>query len=71
MEKANHATEAIENKGARVSLGGERARLLVVIVDRELDGLEAAFVAHEGLKARVTSDGEVSRGTVLNSRFRS
>jgi hypothetical protein len=47
VEEANHATEAVEDKGARVSLGWERAGLLTVVVDGEFDGLDAAFVAKD------------------------
>ncbi len=65
VEEANHATEAIEDKRARISLAGERARLLIVIVNREFDGLDGTFIAKEGLKTRVTSDGEVGSGPVL------
>ena len=41
VEEANHATEAVEDKGARVSLG------CIVVVDGEFDGLDAVFVAKE------------------------
>lgn len=40
-------------------------RLLIIVVDGEFDGLDAVFVAKEGLEARAASNGEVGGGTVF------
>ena len=64
VEEANHATEAIEDEGARVSLVTERAGHHFVVVDAYFNRLDAVF-ANEGFKARVDSNGEASSGTVF------
>lgn len=64
VKEANHATEAVEDKGARISLGAEGAQLIIV-VDGGFDRLDASSVAKEGLEACVASNGEVGSGTVF------
>jgi hypothetical protein len=61
-----HAALAIENQRSRVPFRGERARLLVVVANREFDGLNAEFVAEVGLQAGVASDREVGGAAVLH-----
>ena len=48
------------------ALGGERARLLIVVIDGEFDGLDAKVIAKVGLQAGVASNREVSGATVLH-----
>jgi hypothetical protein len=73
VEKANHATAAVEDKRARVSLGGKRAEpwakpwvgLLIVVVYGEFDGFDTFFIAKEGLETCIASNGEVSSRTIF------
>lgn len=67
VEKTDHVAHAIDDKGTRVALGGEIARLLVVIKDSELDGLTPKVVGSVSLQARVLSDGDVARVSVLEN----
>jgi hypothetical protein len=49
-----------------VALGGERARLLFVVIDGEFDGLDATVVAKVGLEASVAFNREVGGVAVLH-----
>ena len=66
VEDTDHPALAVEDERAGVALGGERPGLLVVVVDGELDRLDAEVVADVGLEAGVASDGEVARVAVLH-----
>ena len=66
MENTNHMTLAIEDERARVTRGGERAGILIVVIDGEFDGLLAKVIAKVGLGASVASNREVGGVTVLH-----
>jgi hypothetical protein len=66
VEEANHATESVNDEGARVPLGGEDARTPIVIVDGQLHGLLfGVVVANKRIHACGASDGEISSVTVF------
>ena len=67
VKKTDHVAQAIDDEGTGVALGGEIAGLLVVVEDGELDGLLPKVVGSVSLQARVLSDGEVARVSVLEN----
>jgi hypothetical protein len=67
VENADHMTLAIEDERASgVALGGERAGLLIVVIDGEFDGLDAKVIAKVDLQTGVASNREVGGVIVLH-----
>ena len=66
VKNTDHMTLSIEDERARVALGGERAGLLIIVIDSEFDGLDAKVIAKVGLQAGVASNCEVGGVTILH-----
>lgn len=66
VKHTDHPALAIEDERARVALGGERPRLLIVVVDGEFYGLDAKLIASVGLQAGEASHRKVTRATVFH-----
>ena len=62
----NHTTLAIEDEQARVTLVSKQARLLVIVIDGEFDGLDAKVIAKVGHEAGVPSDSDVGGVSILH-----
>lgn len=65
MKEANHAAKHVEDKGARVSIGGKCFSAMVEIVECQLFRLNS-ILANIGLQARVASYGKVGSIAILH-----